>query len=436
MAARAICWRCGGWQRWRVLHDVAGPCVLPGAGGAQAGGGVAHPVSADRFRWHPEARVRGDGDDWIMPMERGLEAAGPAVILGQPAGLALARALAADQGFRIGGAGDAPAQGVQPMFETLTSGSTGAPRRIWRSQASWIASFQINAGQFGIGPGTRVAVLGGLVHSLALYGALEAVHLGAELHLLDTMRPDRQVAALIARQIELVYATPAQLRLLVEAGGAVPCLRLLLVGGSKLDPGLRAALARLAPGASVREFYGAAEASFITLADAASPPGCVGRAYPGVEIALRDGAVWVRSPYLFAGYGGEDQAGVDWDQGWLSIGEMGRMEAGNLYLSGRAGRMVTVADQNVFPEGIEGFMAELPGISRVAVIPVADGLRGAVMVAVVLGDSGKEAAILAATRRRFGAIAAPRALLWRDDWPQLASGKTDLAAITRAANLP
>ena len=46
---------------------------------------------------------------------------------------------------------------------------------------------------------TRVAVLGRLVHSLALYGAVEAVHLGAELHLLDALRPDRQRAALAAR---------------------------------------------------------------------------------------------------------------------------------------------------------------------------------------------------------------------------------------------
>lgn len=429
----AICWHCDGWQRWWVRHDAACQYDLRGT---HAGGGIPNPVMANRFCWHPVARVMAAGDDWVSPVKTGLGASGPVVILTPASGLALAQALAADRGFRIGGAGDAPAQGAQPMFETLTSGSTGAPRRIWRSQASWIASFQVNAAQFGIGPGARVAVLGALVHSLALYGALEAVHLGAELHLLDAMRPDRQVAALIARRVEVVYATPAQLRLLVEAGGAVPCLRLLLVGGSKLDPALRAALARFAPGAPVREFYGAAEASFITLADAASPPDSVGKAYSGVEIALRDGAVWVRSPYLFAGYGGGDQTGADWDQGWLSIGEMGRMKAGYLYLSGRAGRMVTVADQNVFPEGIEGFMAGLPGVSRVAVIPVADGLRGAVMMAVVLGDSEQEAAILAATRRKFGAIAAPRALLWRKDWPQLASGKTDLAAITRAANAP
>ena len=47
-----------------------------------------------------------------------------------------------------------------------------------------MASFRVNAG-FGIGPGARVAVLGRLVHSLSLYGAIEGLHLGAEVHLLE-----------------------------------------------------------------------------------------------------------------------------------------------------------------------------------------------------------------------------------------------------------
>ena len=41
---------------------------------------------------------------------------------------------------------------------------------------------------------------------------------------------------------------------------------------------------------------------------------------------------------------------------------------------------------------------------------------------------------LMAARRRFGAGAAPRVILWRTDWPELPSGKTDLRAL--AADLP
>ncbi|NJO34276.1 MAG: AMP-dependent synthetase, partial [Rhodospirillales bacterium] len=105
------------------------------------------------------------------------------MIADRPAAAALAQAVALGQGFRIGGAG-AVAAGPG-HFETLTGGSTGAPRRILRRVDSWTASFAVNAGLFGIGPGMRVGILGRLSHSLALYGALEGVHLGAEVHLLD-----------------------------------------------------------------------------------------------------------------------------------------------------------------------------------------------------------------------------------------------------------
>jgi len=338
--------------------------------------------------------------------------------------------------FRLGATDrPGPQASAMPVFETLTSGSTGAPRRILRTQASWIASFEVSAG-FGIGPGARVAVLGQLVHSLALYGAIEALHLGAELHLLDNLRPVHQLKALVRHRISHLYATPAQLRLLAAAGGTCADLHLLLVGGSKLDARLREALRPIAPNADVCEFYGAAETSFITLAGPDTPPESVGRAYPGVSLQLdEDGEVWVKSPYLFLGYA-EDPGPARWHDGWLSTGEIGRMEDDFLYLSGRKGRMVTVADQTVFPEAIEAFLAEQPGVDRAAVVPVRDDLRGHVLVAMVQGDPDAEARIMAALRAAFGPLKAPKALIWIDDWPVLASGKTDLLSLQERLTWP
>ena len=370
------------------------------------------------FRWHPDAALF-DG----LGREVAALAQGQTVVADGADGLAQVIGLAA---FRIGEIDQpAPVPGDVPVFETLTSGSTGLPRRILRTQGSWTASFAVNA-RFGIGPGARVAVLGRLVQSLALYGAVEGLHLGAEVHLLDLLRPDRQLQALAARRITHLYATPAQLRLL--GPGACPDLRLVLVGGSKLDPALRAKVTAMAPTAEVREFYGAAEASFITLSDDATPDGSVGQAYPGVEIAVEAGEVWVKSPYLFIGYA-SDPGMARWRDGWLSVGEMGRLDAGNLYLNGRAGRMVTVADQNVFPEEIEGLLSAMPGIHQAAVLPVSDLRRGVVLVACVQGDRSVERATLAALRARLGPLKAPKRLIWLTDWPTLPSGKTDLAAL-------
>ncbi|MGB8815515.1 MAG: AMP-binding protein [Paracoccaceae bacterium] len=386
----------------------------------------------DRFRGHHAARIAG-----AAPTQAGIAS----VIADRPAAVALRQALAASAAgvaFRIGEGGPPPAPSTLPLFETLTSGTSGQPRRIRRSHASWIASFAVNARLFGIGPGVRVAVLGRLLHSLSLYGALEALHLGADLHLLDGLRPDRQRAALAGAAVQILYATPAQLRLLLEAGGpALPDLRFVLVGGSKLDATLRAGLQNACPNADLREFYGAAEASFITLAGADTPAGSVGAAYPGVQIEVRDclagiGQIWVKSPYLAEGYATIEPTGAQWQDGWLSVGEMGEIRAGYLFLAGRAGRMVTIADQNVFPAEIEDFMLTLQGVTRVAVLARKDPLRGHMLAAVAMGDPTQTATIFAALRARYGPLKAPRTLHWRTDWPQLAAGKTDLVALERA----
>lgn len=404
----------------------------------------------DRFTPHPQARLIGpDG----QPAEAAPDLATdtPATIADTPCTAAITAALhrgALGLPFRIGGPDlPPPDTGRRPAFETLTSGSTGTPRRIRRSQRSWCASFAVNARLFSITPGTRTAVLGRMVHSLSLYGALEGACLGAEIHLLAALRPGAQHRALADRAVEILYATPAQLRLLAEtAGTPLPALRLILVGGSKLDATLRAALAALAPRAEIREFYGAAEASFVTLTDRDTPEGSVGRPYPGVTLEIRDaggtplppdalGEVWVRSPYLCDRYADRRHLPPLKRQGWLSVGEMGWQDrAGNLFLAGRAGRMVTVADQNVFPEEIETFLATLPGITRCAVLPRPDLMRGHVLIAVCTGDPAQEDAILRAARARLGPLKAPRRLHWRSDWPVTASGKPDLTRL--AADLP
>ena len=385
-----------------------------------SGGDILAKVNGG-FRWHEAAAVFDGAGRRFYTV-----AAGPSVIAERPAGAALALAVAAGV-FRVGGDGPGPVAG----FETLTSGSSGAPRRIAREAGSWIASFAVNADLFGIGPGMRVAVLGRLTQSLALYGGLEGLHLGAEVHVLDEVRPDRQRRVLAERGVHLIYATPAQMRLLVEGAGPVlGTLRHVLIGGSKLDEGLRAAIGAVAPQVRVHEFYGAAETSFVTLAGLGCPEGSVGAAYPGVEIRVEGGGeIWVRSPYLFHGYAGADTGGARWCDGWVSVGEMGEMRDGWLYLAGRAGRMVTVADQNVFPEEIEQFMAGLPGVARVAVVPRQDRWRGQHLVAVVMGDQRQEAALLGAVRQRLGPLKAPKAVVWRQDWPLLPSGKTDLRRI-------
>ena len=332
---------------------------------------------------------------------------------------------------------------VPGCFRCRTSGTSGAAKTTRRTQRSWIDSFCVNQALWGIGPADIYAVLGHLGHSLSLFGALEAAHLGADLHMLHGLRPDRQRNALSGGRVSVLYATPTQIRMLAEvpvrgSWKTVSSMRLVLVGGSKLDEATMAAAADIFPNADIREFYGSAETSFVTIGGRSTPPGSVGKAYPGVEIRVGGegqvgdvGEVWVRSPYLFEGYA-EDRSGTErWDGGFLSVGEIGRIDGdGNLHLSGRTDRMVTISDRNVHPEEAERFLLRQDGVLNAAVVPEPDPRRGVRLTAFVrLADGRPDPDALARECRLAVGPAAPGRIIERDDWPLLPSGKNDLAAL-------
>ena len=131
-------------------------------------------------------------------------------------------------------------------------------------------------------------------------------------------------------------------------------------------------------------------------------------------------------PYLFEGYEEGDSPLTEWRDGFLSIGEMGRLDAdGFLYLVGRRSRMVTVADQNVFPEAIEAVLSAQPYVESVAVITPSDPLRGVQIVAAVVGQA-EASQLRHACRAELGDAAVPRAVWVLPEMPMLPAGKPDL----------
>lgn len=327
------------------------------------------------------------------------------------------------------------AQLTAGQFATLTGGTSGAPKVIVRTHASWIKSFEANAAMFSYVTSDSIAVLGSLSHSLALYGVLEAAHHGLDIHALSPLKPSRQAARLHEHGCTILYATPTQLRLLPKST-QLPDVRLILCGGGALSDDTRRHIIALCPDAKLHVFYGAAETSFITLGGPDTPTGSVGRPYPDVELAVRGpdtngtGEIWVRSPYLFDRYLYGDSQHTQRDGDWLTVGEYGYLDAeGHVFLRGRAGRIVNIADQTVFPEELEAHFNALHGINHCAVLARHDTLRGHHLIAVL---EGADDAKLAQNIRDYcaaNALVAPRDVLFLDPFPLLASGKPDLQRI-------
>lgn len=349
----------------------------------------------------------------------------------------------------------APAVPVSPdaaFYVGFTSGTTGMPKGYRRSHGSWIDSFAVSEQAFGLSARDVVLAPGGLAASLHLYGVVHALHVGASAVMMRHFLPLRALELIARHGVTALYATPTQLQMLTKVARAeailCPGVRRIMISGAKWQPETRAAVAAIFPNAGIAEFYGASETSFITLVGPGEevPPGSVGRAAPGVELRIRDGAgrdlppgetgtIWVASSMLFEAYacgGGEETRR---DGAFLTIGDHGRLDAaGYLTLVGRERRMLVTAGQNVYPEEVEALLAAAPGVDEAVVLGLPDALRGVELVALLRGPgAGDERRLRAHCRRFLPASKLPRRFLVIDDWPRTAGGKADIQALQHRA---
>lgn len=387
------------------------------------------------FQLHPLARV-------LTPEAPGLEA----LCKGLAEGLSLTGCQSGDP--------IALRREARQWLYCETSGSSGTPKILRRSPASWRASFDLIAARFGIGPSDIYATLGTLGHSLTLYASVEAMHLGAALAGFSGLKPKIQALRLAETGTTVLWATPTQLRLLLAGAEAakvpaLPALRHLVSSGGKRDAALHTKLAAFCPNAQLHEVFGAGETSYVTLSDATTPKDSVGRAFPGVTLCIGSpsapcppgttGEIHVASAYLFDGYAQGRSAETQWDGAFLRWGEMGYVDDnGYLFLRGRRNRMVTVSDVNVFPEEIEQVVSQISGVAQAVALPIPDPKRGHRIVCVVetAGQTvpdGRELRRLC--RAQLSPQAVPKAFQMVEKIPMLPAGKPDLQRLRTLVDL-
>ncbi len=314
---------------------------------------------------------------------------------------------------------DMPVSPQPSLFITFTGGTTGTPKAILRDQSSWLYSFA----RQGIVPNDRVAVLGALSHSLALYATVEALHQMADVYLLSGLRPRAQLDAIRGHDVTVLYATPTQLKLL---GGSASCpaVTRLFVGGGAFDASARTQAEALFPNARIVVFYGTSETSFITVSDAKTPAGSVGKAYPGVTLKIdSDGLILAHSPMIFKDYLFSGGTMAHRRGGFVSVGDRGRIDDnGFVWLTGRADRIVSISDRSVSLDDVARQITERTGLDHVAAIALPDAKRGHAIGIVVCGDPDL-------VWRNTSDLPKIRQVIAVQNWPVLASGKTDYPAI-------
>jgi len=300
-------------------------------------------------------------------------------------------------------------------WATATSGTSGSPRIVLRTAASWSASHAAVAALLDAGPGDAVALPAPASSSLTLYSLAHALEGGP-----------RPAPGQVGADATHLHGTPESLRQALEARPAR--LRSALIGGSHLDPALR----QRAESAGIRvvAYYGAAELSFVAVDDGSGL-----RAFPGVELRVVDGVLWVRSPYVALGYSGARPGPLRTHDGWATVGDRAELVDGRLRLLGRDDDAVLSASATIVPEEVEAVLRSADGVRDAVVFGVERAPVGA-LVAALIEPSASGTAPLARLRDLAGEQLAPahRPRLWFvGAVPRTAAGKPARAEVARRA---
>ncbi|MFF2052983.1 class I adenylate-forming enzyme family protein [Leifsonia sp. NPDC058194] len=313
-------------------------------------------------------------------------------------------------------------------WATLTSGSSGTPRIVQRSAASWADSFDAVAQLLDAGPHDAVALPAPPASSLTLFSLAHALAGGPR----PILPREHVLTAADAEPATCFHGTPLALRALLDAG-APPRLRAALVGGSHLDPALRTRAE--AAGIRVAAYYGAAELSFVAL-----DTGDGLRAFPGVDLEVRGGELWVRSPYTALGYleatpGGQSAGPLRRAGEWASVGDRAELADGRLRLLGRADDAILSASATVVPEEVEAVLRAVPGVRDAVVFALPRERVGALVAAVIEPEDGGAPSLAALrTAADEGLAPAHRPRRWFSAaLPRTASGKPARAEAARRA---
>ena len=263
-------------------------------------------------------------------------------------------------------------------FLQFTSGSTGAPRGAVITHRAALCNARALVARLDLTPADVGVSWIPFFHDMGLIGVLLASLTGGfPVHVL---RP-AQFLLHPWSWLELVGETGASLTVGPDFGYAFAARR---CGERKFSLGsLRCALSGSEPlhlatldafdarfardGFRPEAFVGAYGLAENTLAVTAGPARAhlhhgargritpsVGQPLPGTEVAILAGEIWVRSPSLMEGYfeapADSARALVD---GWLRTGDLGVVEAGNLFVTGREKELVIKAGQKFHPAEIE-----------------------------------------------------------------------------------
>jgi acyl-coenzyme A synthetase/AMP-(fatty) acid ligase len=311
-----------------------------------------------------------------------------------------------------------------PCLITFTSGTAGEPKAVLHGQRYLLGQRLQAAHWLGARPGELVWCTAASGWSKSARNVFIAPWLLGAAALLHDARfdPAERLELLARERVNVLCMAPTEYRVIAKRAmlQPLPDLRGMVAAGEALNPAVLYAWHE-ATGLYIRDGYGQTETGQLTgmlaetgtlaetrmrAAGACPPasvkveclpasvgepprPGSMGRALPGVRLAVVDGELVADPssvPTFFLGYLGESRP--DPAHLWRTGDRVREDDDGYLHFEGRADDVIVSAGYRIGPFEVESALVAHPAVAEAAAVSAPDEERGAVVRAVVVLRDG------------------------------------------------
>ena len=291
-------------------------------------------------------------------------------------------------------------------FGVLTSGTTGRPKPLWRSESSWREFFDIQNNIFYINKDTKIFLHGSFSFTGVSNMVVAVLWSGGTVITTSSLRPIRWIQLIDKYHVDHIYALPTKLRLLVRhCKSKLDSVNYIIGGSQVLDRQLMEQLEQICPNMEFILYYGASELNYITYCTGKEwldREGTVGRPFPTVKIAEQNSVIYVTTKHHIEGI-----------PDTYTVNDCGYIDSdGYLMFNGRRGDVINKGGYKISIPEMELYLQSLQGVSEVAVITINDKIRGEDFVAyVVLEDNAKLSKIIECIHHERPSVEWPKAIL-------------------------
>ena len=291
-------------------------------------------------------------------------------------------------------------------FGVLTSGTTGCPKPLWRSESSWREFFDIQNNIFHINKDTKIFLHGSFSFTGVSNMVMAVLWSGGTVITTSSLRPIRWIQLIDKYHVDHIYALPTKLRLLVRhCKSKLDSISYIIGGSQVLDRQLMEQLELICPNMEFILYYGASELNYITYCTGKEwldREGTVGRPFPSVRIEEQNGVIYVTTKHHIEGI--PDTYTVN-DCGYID-------KDGYIMFHGRKGDVINKGGYKISIPEMELYLQSLQGVSEVAVITINDEIRGEDFIAyMVLEDNTELSKIIECIHHERPSVEWPKAIL-------------------------